>query len=89
MRRPSVWDDGKPLLRGSKTYYQYYQTYAASLLSSDMAKMGLDEVNDQHAGQYAARSLKGPKRGQEEVKPRLRGLRSAVTGVDPCPPVPN
>ena len=89
MRRPSGWDDGELLPRGSKMYYQYYQNCAASLLASDMAKMRLDEVNDQHAGQYAARSLKGPKRGQEEVKPRLRGLRSAVTGVDPCPPVPN
>jgi integrase len=34
---------------------RYYKTGAASLQSSDLAGLRLDEVTDQHAGQYAAR----------------------------------
>ena len=34
---------------------RYYKTGAASLLTSDLASLRIDEVTDQHAGQYAAR----------------------------------
>lgn len=34
---------------------RYYETGAKSLLASDLGSLRLDEVTDQHAGQYAAR----------------------------------
>jgi integrase len=54
---------------------RYYQTGAASLLASDLASLRLDEVNDQHSGQYAAcHSNLSP----STINCGLRTLRRAV-----------
>jgi integrase len=55
---------------------RYYRTGAASLLASDLAGLLLDEVNDQHAGQYAARR---PNLSPSTINCGLRALRRALS----------
>jgi len=54
---------------------RYYRTGTASLLNSDLAGLHLDEVNDQYAGQYAARHSK---LSPSTINCGLRTLRRAL-----------